>query len=405
MTEKKATRRRGAAAANKIEPRPGEDYWDWRIRVDGPDRASDPLVQDFLHQLQAESHARAIFNAQVTDETAKAALFPILTREELKEIGQYEPLIDGALIASDLNFIYGQSGSLKSFLLQDMGLHVAAGLPEWHGHRVRKHGTVIYVAAEGASCLLQRVQAWEKAHESAPVESFRVIPTAVNLFATRPNQVDVLLRSIEEVGIDDLALLIFDTQARCTVGANESSPGDMNIVVDNMQRIINRTGAAVALSHHADKEGKAERGTESVRNGGGLVMRATYSRSTRIATLKPEKLKELDLDEATSITLKADKVVLTEAAEDAPAVTSLVLRSLSVHNDPHRSKVLGAFQDARETEGLLTLSANALVKTMGVKKATGLEQLKQFCADPAPLLVKVSGGYELAGGFKTWGVK
>lgn len=405
-TKKNPSRGDRAAAADAVplrQRRPGEDYWDWRARIDGPKRKHDPLVDEFLGHLRAEARAKAIFSREVTDEAAEHALFPILTRDQLKDIGRYEPLVDGALVDRDLNLIFGPSGSLKSFFLQDLGLHVAAGVPEWHGHRVRRHGTVFYVAGEGASGILQRVEAWEAERGVEPVEDFRVIPMAVNLFSTRPNQTDVLLRSMDRAGADDAALVIFDTQARCTVGANESSPGDMNIVVDNLQRIINETGAAVGIAHHSDKEGRAERGTESIRNAAGLVHRASFNR--KVAVLKPEKLKEQSLEDAPTIQLHPHKVVLSEATGDKREVSSLVLRSPDPAGDALRGKVINAFQDARLADGTLTLSATVLAKKCQVRKGAALVAFRDMCAPSEPLLVAVSGGYELAEDFVNWGLE
>jgi RecA-family ATPase len=55
--------------------------------------------------------------------------------------------------------IYGASGSVKTFILLDLLLHIALGWP-WAGRRVVQAPT-IYIAAEGAAGLHKRKIGWE----------------------------------------------------------------------------------------------------------------------------------------------------------------------------------------------------------------------------------------------------
>ena len=381
---------------------------DWLARreaadPDLADKGPNSMVRDHLLRLRAEARAKAIFNREATDRAAERDSIPILTRSELNDIGRYNPLIEGALVAHDLNLTWGPSGSLKSFFKLDQGLHIAAGLPSWHGHKIHQSGTVIYVMGEGASGALRRIEAWESEHPNADTSSFLVVPRAVNLFSTRPSQTELLLRALARRALEPV-YIVFDTQARCTAGANESSPGDMNIVVDNLQRIINETGAAVDLLHHSVKEGNTERGTESIRNAAALVMRASTNSNRSAATLKAEKLKEEDLNEAVPIVLNPHKIILS-ADDAALEVSSLVLRSIDASSDPLRGKVLNAFQDAKLKDGTLTLSANVLAKASGGKRAATLDKLKTLAMGESAMLLLTSGGYELAPKLVDWGLK
>ena len=418
-TRNNPTARKGSDAALECSPvraddlplkrRPiAVDSAEWLARreaadPDLTDKGPNGMVRDHLLRLRAEAQAKAIFNREATDRAAERDSIPILTRSQLNDIGKYNPLIEDALVDNDLNFTWGPSGSLKSFFKLDQGLHIAGGLAEWHGHKIHRSGTVIYVMGEGASGALRRIEAWESEHPGIDTSAFRVVPQAVNLFSTRPSQTELLLRGLARRAIEPV-YIVFDTQARCTAGANESSPGDMNIVVDNLQRIINETGAAVDLLHHSVKDGNTERGTESIRNAAALVMRASTNSNRSAATLKAEKLKEEDLNEAVPIVLNPHKVILG-VDEFQREVSSLVLRSIDASSEPLRGKVLNAFQDAKLKDGTLTLSANVLAKACGGKRAATLDKLKTLAMGESAILVLTSGGYELAPKLVDWGLE
>jgi hypothetical protein len=72
-------------------------------------------------------------------------------------------LLRGYLEAETLACLFGESGTMKSFLALDMGLCIASGLP-WHGRDVPLAGPVVYVAGEGFRGLSRRIKAWLVAH-------------------------------------------------------------------------------------------------------------------------------------------------------------------------------------------------------------------------------------------------
>ena len=93
----------------------------------------------------------------------------LLDNKGLRSIPPPTPLVDGWLYRDTLAWIQGKWGNAKSFLAIDLGCCVATGTP-WHGHEVAQ-GTVLYLIAEGASGLSQRVEAWEVPAATKPPES------------------------------------------------------------------------------------------------------------------------------------------------------------------------------------------------------------------------------------------
>src|SRR5215204_2918096 len=97
----------------------------------------------------------------------------------------------------------------------------------------------LYVIAESASGMHQRVQAWEASAGIATEGPVKFIADAVQL--ADANHVDVqAMRTV----IDALnpGVIFVDTQARATVGVEENSSRDMGKFVDALERLREPTG-------------------------------------------------------------------------------------------------------------------------------------------------------------------
>lgn len=152
--------------------------------------------------------------------------------------------------------VYGATGSGKSTLTIDMGLHIAAEL-RWRGRRV-KGAPVVYFAAEAGASINPRVVAARDYLLGEARETripFAVIPTGPDL----RNRVDVerMIDAIQAIAAEigaGIALIIIDTLSRAAPGADENSPADMSEIVGACDRIREATGAAVLLVHHSGKD-------------------------------------------------------------------------------------------------------------------------------------------------------
>ncbi len=71
-------------------------------------------------------------------------------------------LVKGLLGSGEASATYGVAGSGKSALIEDMGLHIAAGEP-WHGRPVQS-GAVMYVALERFDLVKRRSAAFRIKH-------------------------------------------------------------------------------------------------------------------------------------------------------------------------------------------------------------------------------------------------
>ncbi len=131
----------------------------------------------------------------------------------------------------------------------DVGLSIAAGKQRFFGYTIVKQGAVLYIAAEGAGVFQYRVRAWCSEHEVDPLMiPFWVIPMPVNL--RDPSCQQELLAIIAET---HPILIVVDTVARCTPGAEENSARDMGEVIAFCSTLQQPSNATFAFVHHPPK--------------------------------------------------------------------------------------------------------------------------------------------------------
>jgi RecA-family ATPase len=178
----------------------------------------------------------------------------LLDRNGLRSIPKPMPLIENWLFKNSLAWIQGKWGNGKTFVAVDIACCVATGT-EWHGNAATQ-GVVLYLIAEGASGLDPRVEAWEAA-AGCEATGIVFLPSPVQLGKTV--HIDVaafrmLLRNLQPV------LVIIDTQARVTVGAEENSNRDMGIFVDVLETLRAECGSTMLVVHHEPRNGENLRG-------------------------------------------------------------------------------------------------------------------------------------------------
>jgi len=200
----------------------------------------------------------------------------------LQEIPEPVPLITGMLYTDSIAWIAGKSGDGKSFITLDMAGCVGTGTP-WQDHSVMQ-GLVLYVVAEGASGMKQRVRAWEESY-GRPMTGVRWLPLAPQ--TAHPAQ---------WIGLTDLAremrpaLVVLDTQARITVGLEENAAKDMGEFVDQLEKLRQVTGACVLIVHHQGRVGGHMRGSTAME--GAATTTIQVVKDGPLITLANEKQKD-----------------------------------------------------------------------------------------------------------------
>lgn len=233
--------------------------------------------------------------------------------------GKADPewIIRNVLPAAELVYVYGESGSGKSFFVLDMCAALVRGLP-WRDHKVKKC-RVSYVCAEGAGGFRKRLRAYAKAND------IRLQDLDIVIFSLPPRLQDkadavALAKGIEASGGADI--VVFDTLAQCTAGTNENSGEDMGAVLSNLKGISRKLGGAMNLIvHHSGKDSsKGLRGWSGGHAAADCVIEVVRVNDHRAATVTKQK----DGEDGGEFGFRLDEVVLGFDDEDNP-ITSCVL--------------------------------------------------------------------------------
>jgi hypothetical protein len=111
--------------------------------------------------------------------------------------------------------LYGASGSVKTFILVDIGLHVACGW-DWAECNVTQT-PVVFIAAEGAGGIKKRITGWKQDRKNLPDDApFYLIKVAPNL-GTAGGDLKELIASIEAAGLHP-GLICIDTVSQSLGG-------------------------------------------------------------------------------------------------------------------------------------------------------------------------------------------
>lgn len=226
-------------------------------------------------------------------------------------------LIKNVLPEAELAYVYGESGSGKSFFILDMCAALVRGTL-WRDRKT-KRCRVAYVCAEGAGGFRKRLKAYACAN-NIPLSG---IPMAV--FSMPPNlreKSDAVELARGIVAMGGANIVVFDTLAQCMPGANENSGEDMGLILSNCKGISRALGGAMAvLIHHSGKDSsKGLRGWSGGHAAADCVIEVLRNENERCAIITKQK----DGEDGAEFGFRLLEVVLS-LDSDGEEVTSCVM--------------------------------------------------------------------------------
>lgn len=204
-----------------------------------------------------------------------------------------DELIEGTIGRAAMAVLYGDSNSGKTFL----GIDLAASIcrrTDWMNRPVAG-GLVVYLATESPASVRMRLRAYRR-HFGAGVPGFFVVESPINLFDGKADTTAVLalIDQLEREHGEKVVLIIGDTLARLSSGANENSGEDMGIVVRNGDAIRSATGATFLWIHHCGKDqAKGMRGWSGLRAAIDTEIEISADEATGVRTAEITKQRDL----------------------------------------------------------------------------------------------------------------
>ena len=257
--------------------------------------------------------------------TVSTPLLPLSVAfaEELPEaFTPPDELVEGVLTAGDGSVLYGDSNSGKTFFVIDMAAAVARGVP-WMGKNTEQ-GLVVYLAAESPASVRNRLQAYQKYH-GVRVPNFAIVQSPIDLYAGEADTDSVIavVQELERQRGQKARLIVGDTLARLSAGANENAGQDMGLVVRRIDRIRTACAAHFLLIHHSGKAAaNGARGWSGIKAAVDTEIEVTDSLAGKCA----EITKQRDLStKGERIGFRLEPVTLGKTKWGAPATSCVVV--------------------------------------------------------------------------------
>lgn len=312
---------------------------------------------------------RQIDHALQTDEQG----FRLIGLSEIRqELTGAQWLVKPFIERVALTVMFGESGTLKTFVALDLALSIAFGV-DFHGHPTHQAPTV-YVCGEGAGGIGRRVEAWlidrQLTDQSAPffVSS---VPAELMSIGNTEELADVIETQCEQPG-----LVVVDTLSTNIGQGDESANPDVATTFKNLNLAIrDRFGAATLVVHHVGHGAKdRERGASAIRsNADGSIM---IKREPDGCSMHSKKTKDAPPFEPVAFESKVITIPDLYDSEGEPA-TSLVLR-------------MTEYVEAAD-DGSLTRRQRQAIATLETMYADARKNLESAGRDPSKALIDLKG--------------
>lgn len=219
-------------------------------------------------------------------------LYETLSIRNIKALPDTKYLVEGIVSENSLLLIFGPPGCGKTFISLGMALSIAAGLPEWWGRKINKHGPVVLLSSEGVADLKLRIMAWEK-ETGISVDDipFYLIRQTINFMSGA--DIDKLMRTVQDI-TDRLGeppvLINVDTISRVLPGADENLQKDMTLFISACDRVREVFGSTVSGVHHTSRNGNL-RGSTVFDGAADAILSITREEGSDIGEMTAKKIK------------------------------------------------------------------------------------------------------------------
>jgi putative DNA primase/helicase len=233
-----------------------------------------------------------------------------------------DELVEGLMTIGSAVVVYGDSNSGKTFWALSVATAIATG-SDCYGRKTDP-GLVVYLASEAPGSIRSRMQAIKKYH-GCDLANLAMVPVPMNFYNGDQDAHDVieLVRAIEQIKGQRVRLIIGDTLARMSAGANENSGEDMGPVMARFDQVATATGAALMIIHHNGKDAaKGARGWSGIRAHIDTEIEVTEKEGTRSVTVT--KQRELP-SKGDTIYFKLEIIEMGTTKFGSPATTCVAI--------------------------------------------------------------------------------
>ena len=206
-------------------------------------------------------------------------------------------LTRGLLTQNCLACLFGDSGTLKSFLGVDLGASIASGKKFLNEFANSKPGPVFYVAGEGGPGYPARIQAWLISRNIANPEKIPFFVSRGAAYFLDRHSAEAANEAVEKLSqqYGSPVLIIVDTLSRNFGPGDENSTADMTAFVGAMDTLKTKFNCSVLLIHHSGLADKSRgRGSSVLRGALDFEYKIERGKSDDVLTVSCTKAKDCE---------------------------------------------------------------------------------------------------------------
>ena len=257
--------------------------------------------------------------AKERDATDRPGRIQFLSPDECVAQPPRRYIVKGLIAPGDVGCLFGMPGFGKSALAPLIAYHVALGEPIF-GLRT-KPGPALYIAAEDAPGMINRIAAIRQRYPDAP--EFCLVTGIVDLLADGPDQKAIIAKIAEmkpsTVWIDTLAMAFADL--------DEIDNKEMNRVVKVCRQFTAHDAAAILLHHPPKAEGsKTPRGGGAFHGALDMAMQLMEKTDDGIVRGKLTKNRNGPCDLDIAFRLSVERL---GTDEDGDAITAVIAEPIT----------------------------------------------------------------------------
>lgn len=275
---------------------------------------------------------------------AEERSYAVRKRGQIGSEQKKEWLIQNVIGPKDIVFFYGQPSTGKTFIIIDLLMSAIAGKSFANRFETTRPLNVAMIVGEGGRSIDDRFVAADHYH-CVPAEfNYDIFDNGLQFYEDNDGaEIERFVYEWKRFENRQLDILIVDTYAMATIGANENDAKSAGKVLSNARAIANELGCAVIFVHHTTKNGSAERGSSALRAAADMMIevsdkKITCTKAKHCAAWAPvgfelmtfedslvvKWAEQMELSDAiTSFVAKSDsKVVMADIIEAFKNVTS-----------------------------------------------------------------------------------
>ncbi|MEW8288788.1 MAG: AAA family ATPase [Candidatus Thiodiazotropha endolucinida] len=238
--------------------------------------------------------------------------YPLVWLQDIEKRIDQRTLIRGVIKPSSMVVCYGESNSGKSFHALDRDLCLATGR-KWF-KRETEPGLVLYIAAEGAHSIQNRVAAYRDEYLQNECDiPFAIIPSSINLLNPESDTQPLIefVKRLQGAKGQPCIKMTIDTLSRAMAGGNENDSQDMGRLVFHADKIREEIGCCLEFIHHSGKDAsRGARGHSILRAATDSEVEITNNDGLHVARVT----KQRDLEVGDEFAFKLRQVIIGQDA-------------------------------------------------------------------------------------------